>query len=127
MQNTRKLRGSSLTTRPNYNNNKLSKGNKFNKVRETAAQPYSTSAKKPKTHVEKQETSMIPISTGNILTEITETTSPQELNDRENMMIKPIKAPIRKVIRNPQEQMNLIPTWIVTQNWTEKRMAQAGP
>ncbi|CAG8671336.1 2260_t:CDS:1, partial [Acaulospora morrowiae] len=77
-----KLRGSSLTTRPNYNDNELSKGNKFNKVRETAVQPYPTSAKKPKTHVEKQETSMIPISTGNILTEMTETTSPQESNNR---------------------------------------------
>ncbi|CAG8672722.1 9569_t:CDS:1, partial [Acaulospora morrowiae] len=82
MQNTRKLRGSSLTTRPNYNNNKLSKGNKFNKVREMAAQPYPTSAKKSKTHVEKQETSIIPISTGNISIEMTETTSLQEPNDR---------------------------------------------
>ncbi|CAG8550142.1 5126_t:CDS:2 [Acaulospora morrowiae] len=82
MQNARKLRGSSLTTRSNYNDNKLSKGNKFNKVRETAAQPYPTSAKKFKTHVEKQETSMISISTNNIPTEMTETISPQEPNDR---------------------------------------------
>ncbi|CAG8789830.1 11034_t:CDS:2, partial [Acaulospora morrowiae] len=66
----------------NYNDNELSKGNKFNKVRETATQPYSTSVKKPKTHVEKQKTSMISINTGNIPTEMTETTSPQESNDR---------------------------------------------
>ncbi|CAG8456535.1 11465_t:CDS:2, partial [Acaulospora morrowiae] len=87
-----KLRGSSLTTRPNYNDNELSKGNKFNKIRETATQPYPTSAKKSKTHVEKQKTSMIPISTGNTPTE---TTSPQEPNDRERKgttTIKPTKA-----------------------------------
>ncbi|CAG8466291.1 18368_t:CDS:2 [Acaulospora morrowiae] len=88
MQNTRKLRGSSLTTRSNYNDNELSKGNKFNKIRETATQPYPTSAKKPKTHIEKQKTSIIPISTGNTLTEIIETTFPQELNDKPHSGMK---------------------------------------
>ncbi|CAG8621264.1 17345_t:CDS:2 [Acaulospora morrowiae] len=115
MQNARKLRGSFLTTRLNYNDNELSKGNKFNKVRETAIQPYPTSAKKPKTHIEKQETSMIPISTSNISTKMTETTSSQELNNRGNMMTKPTEAPTRKVIGNPQDQMNSILTWTATQ------------